>query len=873
MKKIRLQVPKTPGLYAQVTILLTLILLLGALVSTSYSQYRLQQKNQLATQARVAALADGLAASLKEPLLLNDTGRQKQVLSHFTRIPGVISTEIVDLDGNSLFQTFSENTGLTSTLDQRRTFTVPDSLKPSLSRLDRVRKIEAWHPVMDRTAVGWVRVEFSLVEESLSTQGLWVDSMLGSLGITVITLAILLLFLKRSLDPIHRAALFAKQLATSAGATFEVKGTSKEVEALEQALNFASLKLKSQYDTLTRRDAEMRAVLETAADAVIGLDESGCVRLFNPAATSMFGPDAEQIEGRQVSEIIPCLNTDELRQLMSQAVNVGNSVYRVTRLSTNGLRNGDVEFPIEIALAEVATSSNLRYTLLVRDVTEQRMANEHLQIYVRALECSSHGAVICDARLPGAPMVWVNSAFMQITGYDLDELTGRNCSFLQAHERGQPEVQQLKQAIATGQGASVVIRNYRKNGELFWNQLSIAPVADENGSITHFVGAVSDITQRILAERAIEQRKEQLDLILRLSPDGFVMFDRDDRFVYANTSFIQMTGIPAERFHADLNPEILESLLQSRVDPKVPWDPLWRESAVEEERLREITLIWPERRILAFDVRRGDSSGDRVLFMRDVTRESEVDRMKSEFLSTAAHELRTPLVSILGFAELLLHRHYSPEKSKMMIETIHKQSGLIVNLINELLDLARIEARQGKDFRIENQALQPIIGDAVNSLVIPGDGRKVSLKLPAEPVYAVVDAEKFRQSLMNVLSNAYKYSPNGGKISLSMQLAHRRGLDMVGIQVSDQGIGMSPEQQSRAFERFFRADPSGNIPGTGLGLCIVKEIIELLGGHVDLQSEKDKGTQVTLWLPMRSGTERIQQTSSESSTGALGESN
>jgi signal transduction histidine kinase len=209
----------------------------------------------------------------------------------------------------------------------------------------------------------------------------------------------------------------------------------------------------------------------------------------------------------------------------------------------------------------------------------------------------------------------------------------------------------------------------------------------------------------------------------------------------------------------------------------------------------------------------------------------------------------------------------------MMIETIHKQSGLIVNLINELLDLARIEARQGKDFRIENQALQPIIGDAVNSLVIPGDGRKVSLKLPAEPVYAVVDAEKFRQSLMNVLSNAYKYSPNGGKISLSMQLAHRRGLDMVGIQVSDQGIGMSPEQQSRAFERFFRADPSGNIPGTGLGLCIVKEIIELLGGHVDLQSEKDKGTQVTLWLPMRSGTERIQQASSESSTGALGESN
>ena len=864
MKKTFLASPKTPGLYAQVIILVTLVLLVGAIISTSYSQYRLQLKNQQVVQQQVAVLIGGIASSMKDPLLLKDRDRQRQVLSEFSHMPGVLSAEIVDSYGKSAYYIQPDTKGQPQIIDQVRVFVVPETSKPVLYNHSRLMKLEAWHPVLQQTSPHWVRLEFSLQEEEQSAKTFWVDSMLGSLAITVVTLAILLVFLKRSLDPIHRAAMFAKQLASSAGETFEVKGTSKEVEALEQALNFASLKLKSQYDTLSRRDAEMRAVLETAADAVIGLDQSGCVRLFNPAATSMFGPDADQIKGQQVSEIIPCLKADELKQLVMQGVNIGNSDYRVTRISSNGLRNGNVEFPIEIALAEVASSANLRYTLLVRDVTEQKMANEHLQIYVRALECSSHGAVICDARLPGAPMVWVNSAFIQITGYDSDELTGRNCSFLQGHERGQLEIQELRQAIATGQSASVVLRNYRKNGELFWNQLAIAPVADENGNITHFVGAISDITQRVLAEKAMEQRKEQLDLILRLSPDGFVMFDRDDRFVYANTSFIQMTGIPAERFHADLSPEILESLLQSRVDPKVPWDPLWRETAVEEERLREITLIWPERRILAFDVRRGDSSGDRVLFMRDVTRESEVDRMKSEFLSTAAHELRTPLVSILGFAELLLHRHYSPEKSKMMIETIHKQSGLIVNLINELLDLARIEARQGKDFRIENQALQPIIGEAVNSLVIPGDNRKVSLKLPAAPVYAVVDAEKFRQSLMNVLSNAYKYSPNGGKISLSMQLAHRRGLDMVGIQVSDEGMGMTPEQQARIFERFFRADPSGNIPGTGLGLCIVKEILELLGGHVDVTSEKGKGTQVTLWLPMRSSSEQIPATESAS---------
>ena len=106
-----------------------------------------------------------------------------------------------------------------------------------------------------------------------------------------------------------------------------------------------------------------------------------------------------------------------------------------------GLRNGETEFPIEIALSEVAGSAALRYTLIVRDITEQRMANDHLQIYMRALECSSNGMVIADARLPGLPLLWANTAMSRITGYTIDELTGRNCSFLQGNDRDQPGIQ------------------------------------------------------------------------------------------------------------------------------------------------------------------------------------------------------------------------------------------------------------------------------------------------------------------------------------------------------------------------------------------------------------------------------------------------
>jgi len=116
-----------------------------------------------------------------------------------------------------------------------------------------------------------------------------------------------------------------------------------------------------------------------------------------------------------------------------------------------------------------------------------------------------------------------------------------------------------------------------------------------------------------------------------------------------------------------------------------------------------------------------------------------------------------------------------------------------------------------------------------------------------------VDWAKMTQALTNILSNAYKYSPRGGDIALDVLEQRsdgpRRG-GLIGIRVSDQGLGMSPEQCAMAFERFFRADDSGNIPGTGLGLSLVKEIVELHGGRVELESTLGEGTRITLWLPV-----------------------
>ncbi|MBL8511259.1 MAG: sensor histidine kinase, partial [Betaproteobacteria bacterium] len=142
------------------------------------------------------------------------------------------------------------------------------------------------------------------------------------------------------------------------------------------------------------------------------------------------------------------------------------------------------------------------------------------------------------------------------------------------------------------------------------------------------------------------------------------------------------------------------------------------------------------------------------------------------------------------------------------------------------------------------------IEDTVASLLVKDDPRIVSVNLPESNVLVRVDAEKLRQALTNLLSNAYKYSPKGGAIELDCVHAESHAGKQIGIRICDHGIGMTPEQLSRAFERFYRADSSGNIPGTGLGLCLVKEIVELQGGKIDMESAFGQGTTVTLWLPL-----------------------
>jgi PAS domain S-box-containing protein len=385
-----------------------------------------------------------------------------------------------------------------------------------------------------------------------------------------------------------------------------------------------------------------------------------------------------------------------------------------------------------------------------------------------------------------------------------------------------------------------------RDGSYKWILARGRALFDASGQAVRMAGSHTDISEERVAQERIADRNAQLDAIFSLSPDAFVSFDAARRVKYANPAFLDMTGYK-EADIVGLDEETFSARLANDCLPTARFEGVTTLRQVQEAgeiappRLL-IELAGPDKRVIELKLRLANAATvAQILYLRDVTHEVEVDRMKSEFLSHAAHELRTPMASIYGFTELLV--------AQDLLQTIHKQTAWLIEIINELLDIARIESRRGKDFKIEPVTLAPLVIDVLSSMQFDAKRWPVTLNLPANLPAVRADAAKLRQALTNILGNAVKYSPQGGGIVIAGAPRLVGDKSMVSLVITDHGIGMTGEQVARACERFYRADTSGNIPGTGLGMAIVKEVVELLGGSIGIASAPRLGTTVTILLP------------------------
>ncbi len=341
-------------------------------------------------------------------------------------------------------------------------------------------------------------------------------------------------------------------------------------------------------------------------------------------------------------------------------------------------------------------------------------------------------------------------------------------------------------------------------------------------------------------------QNDKLGAIFTNSPDGLLTFNRAGKVEFTNQAFLRMTGLREDEV---LGQDDLGLDAKLRELAVVGCDFAGLAASFGPNR-QGLTLKGEPPRVLAISGRQTTASSvSLVLYISDETRQHELDRMKSEFLTLAAHELRTPMASIFGFVELLIHREFSDAKRADMLNRIHRQSKLMINILNELLDLARIEARGASEFKFETLDLAELVSHVLSDYLPPQGRERPLFETQTQAMPVNVDRQKMQQALLNTLSNAYKYSPGGEPVSIRLLVDEPEdGRVHYGVEIRDRGIGLSPAHLARMGERFFRADASGHIPGTGLGVSIVRELLELMGGRLQIESELGQGTCVTLWL-------------------------
>jgi PAS domain S-box-containing protein len=256
-------------------------------------------------------------------------------------------------------------------------------------------------------------------------------------------------------------------------------------------------------------------------DAVVIVDGQGYVVYVNPAAEQLFNRKAEELEG----------------ELFGLPIVVGE------KTDVDIIRKGGQTTSAEMRVKETVGSDQTVYVIAsLHEITERKKVEESLRIRERAIAASSNGIVITDALQPDNPIIYVNPAFERITGYKAEEVIGRNCRFLQRHDTQQPQLEILRSALKEGRECHVVLSNYRKDGQQFWNDLYVAPVFNERGELSNFVGVQTDITQQIEAERELRASEERLRTILLSMKQGVTFSDRRGYFQIFNPQMEELTG-------------------------------------------------------------------------------------------------------------------------------------------------------------------------------------------------------------------------------------------------------------------------------------------------------------------------------------------
>ncbi len=607
-----------------------------------------------------------------------------------------------------------------------------------------------------------------------------------------------------------------------------------------------------------RTEARFRDLVEAAPDAIVIVDDSGVITLVNAQTEMLFGYDRERLVGQPIEILVPRRFRDRHPAHRRGYAHSPRTRPMGATLELAALHADGREFPVEISLSPLAADSDVTDAATIRDVTQRKAAESKFR---GLLEAAPDAIVGVDS---SGRIVLVNAQTEALFGYAREELIGQLVEVLvpesmrathPARREGyfaEPRTREM------GEGLDLVAR--RKDGSEFPVEISLSSIETEDGILVS--AAIRDVTERKRAAARFQG-------LVEAAPDAMVILDEDGRISLVNAQTVKLFGYERE----DLIGQQVEVLVPHRFRGR---HPNHRREYSANPRVRgmgtELDLFGLRRDGTEFPVEislsplETESGVSISAAIRDVTdrkrteeaqsaafeaereasaRLREVDRLRTDFISTVSHELRTPLTAIKGFAEFLSGAwDETPEASKVdLVKRILLAGVRLDSLIQDLLDFSRLERGQ-LAMRPEQLDLGDLLDEMIGRAEPILEAHRVRRDLaPGLTLYA--DRTAMVRVLDNLVSNAVKFSPSGSEIAIS---ASEHDGDLV-IEVADQGIGITEDEQDKVFDRFYRVAESSGRPGTGIGLAIVKEFVQAQGGSISVRSVPGQGSTFVVHAP------------------------
>jgi PAS domain S-box-containing protein len=681
------------------------------------------------------------------------------------------------------------------------------------------------------------------------------------------------------------------QVAERERAEQQLTSTQAERERAQAALaehQCALEDLQLAQSALHQSQNQLTAIIQSAMDAIITVDEAQCVVIFNAAAERMFGCTQTEAAGQSLERFIPQRFRQKHAGHIHRFAQTGVSHRSVgTRDAIWGLRSNGEEFPLEASISQVESGSKKLFTVILRDITERKQADQARERLAALVESSDDAIISKD--LQGTINGW-NHGAEKVFGYSAAEALGKPMLMLFPPQRVNEEDDFLARI---GRGESVehfeTVR-VRKDGRHIDVSVTISPIKDSTGTIIGASKIARDVTEQKRVTEALAEQSEELSRqaaelacsrqgletqtlmlqsVLDSISEGLVAADEAGKFILWNPAATRIVGLGAANVPPEQWSEHYGTYLPDTVTPFPPeQNPLLRairgEASTAEMYIRNAELetgAWIEASGNPLKGKDGVACGGVVAF-RDVTQrradEQEIRKLNDElearviertaalqlanheleaFTYSVSHDLRAPLRHISGFSRILMEDFAPslPDEAQHHLQRIAQGAARMGKLVDELLNLARV-GRQS--LAIQPASLSSIVQDVRIMLEPEIAGRNVEWKIADLP-FLECDPTLVRQVFQNLLHNALKYSRPRSPAVIEIGQTEKHGQPV--IFVRDNGVGFSMKYADKLFGVFQRLHRTEEFEGTGVGLAIVQRIIHKHGGRVWAEAEIDRG--------------------------------